>query len=66
MKVIRSDNGTEYTSKKFNNFFQDTGIEHQLTSPYSPQQNGVMERKNIKLMDMIRCLLHDKELLKKF
>ena len=37
MQVIRSDNGTEYTSEKFNKFCVDAGIEHQLTAPYTPQ-----------------------------
>ena len=45
IKVIRSDNGTEYTSEKFNKFCEDAGIDHQLTAPYTPQQNGVVERK---------------------
>jgi transposase InsO family protein len=66
IQVIRSDNGTEYTSEKFNRFCEDAGIEHQLTSPYSPQQNGVVERKNRTVMEMTRCLLHDKGLPKKF
>lgn len=43
--VIRSDNGTEYTSDMFNSFCEEAGIEHQLSVPYSPQQNGVGERK---------------------
>ena len=66
MQVIRCDNGTEYTSEKFNKFCEDAGIEHQLTTPYTPQQNGVVERKNRTLMEMTRCLLHDKGLPKKF
>lgn len=37
MQVIRSDNGMEYTSEKFNKFCEDAGIEHQLTTPYTPQ-----------------------------
>ena len=37
MQVIRSDNGTEYTSEKFNKFYEDASIEHQLTAPYTPQ-----------------------------
>ena len=39
VQVIRSDNGTEYISKKFNKFYEKKGIEHQLTAPYTPQQN---------------------------
>jgi transposase InsO family protein len=62
--VIRSDNGTEYTSEKFNKFYEKEGIEHQLTAPYTPQPNGVVERKNITLIEMTRCLLHDKGLPK--
>ncbi|CAL5347060.1 unnamed protein product [Camellia sinensis] len=66
MQVIRSDNGTEYTFGKFNKFCEDTGIEHQLTAPYTPQQNGVVERKNRSIIEMTRFLLHDKGQPKKF
>ena len=64
--MIRYDNGTKYTSEKFNKFCKDVGIEHQLTAPYSPKQNGIVERKNKSIMEMARCLLHDKGLPKKF
>jgi len=47
----------EYTSNKFAKFFHDAGIEHQYTTPYTPQQNGVSERKNRTIMEMARCLL---------
>jgi transposase InsO family protein len=66
LQVIRSDNGTEYTCEQFNKFCEDAGIEHQLTAPYSPQQDGTAERKNRTIMEMARCLLHEKELPKKF
>ena len=36
IKVIRSDNGAEYTSKKFNKFCEDVDIVHQLIAPYNP------------------------------
>lgn len=62
MQMIRSNNGTEYTSEKFNKFCEDVGIEHQLTAPYTPHQNGVVERKNRMIIEMTRCLLHDKGL----
>ena len=46
IKVIRSDNGTKYTSDKFDKFCVEAGIVHQLTVTFSSQQNGVSERKN--------------------
>lgn len=42
IQTLRSDNGKEYTSVDFNKFCEDVGIEHQLTTPYTPQQNGVV------------------------
>ncbi|OMO97013.1 Integrase, catalytic core [Corchorus capsularis] len=52
IKVIRTDNGSEYTTEKFDKYCSTKGIEHQLTVTYSPQQNGVSERKNRTVMDM--------------
>ena len=42
------------------------GIEQQFTITYTPQQNGVNERKNITIMEMARCLMFEKGLPKKF
>ena len=58
--MVRSDNGTEYTSDWFEKFCEDSGIENQLTVSYTQQKNGVSERKNWSIMDMSRCLLYDK------
>lgn len=66
IQVIRSDNGKEYISDQFNSFCEEAGIEHQLTTPYTPQQNGVSERKNRTIMEMARYMMHEKGLLKKF
>ena len=66
MQVIRTDNDTEYTFERFNNLCEEAGIEYQLTAPYTPQENGVVERKNRTIMEMTRCLLHKKGLPKKF
>jgi transposase InsO family protein len=43
IKILKSGNGGEYTSKEFMNFCKDVGIKRELTTPYNPQQNGVDE-----------------------
>ena len=43
--MIKFDNGIEYTFEKFNKFCGSAGIEHQLIAPYTPKQNGVVEKK---------------------
>jgi len=66
IQTLRSDNGKEYTSNQFKLLCDKAGIEHQLTVPYTPQQNGVSERKNRTIMEMTRCMLHEKHLPKRF
>ena len=46
IKALRSDHGGEFTSKAFEVFCEKHGVRRHLTAPYSPQQNGVAERKN--------------------
>jgi transposase InsO family protein len=43
---LRSDNGGEYTSNGFNDFYKEAGRKRELTVPYNPQKNEVVERKN--------------------
>ena len=54
---MRSDNGGEYVSQEWENFFDNNGIIHQKTIPYTPQQNGIAERKNRTLLNAARSLL---------
>ena len=61
LKSIRSDNGGEYCSVSIRNYFASTGIAHEMTAPYSPQQNGVAERTNRILLDKARAMLLDLE-----
>ena len=49
---LRSDNGGEFTSKEFSQFCKSAGIQRQLTTPYTPSQNGVVERKNRTIVEM--------------
>ncbi|GBN96067.1 Retrovirus-related Pol polyprotein from transposon TNT 1-94 [Araneus ventricosus] len=66
LKVLRSDNGGEYIGKEIEDFLKEQGIVHQLTVPFSPQQNGVSERKNRTLVEMTRCLLSKANLPQRF
>jgi hypothetical protein len=63
IRVLRTDNGGEYTSKEFNDFCAGEGIKRQLTVPYNPHQNGVVERKNRAIVGPVRAMLHDQGLL---
>ncbi|KAJ0602036.1 putative RNA-directed DNA polymerase [Helianthus annuus] len=57
LKALRTDRGGEFTSSEFTVFCRDEGIVRQLTTPYTPQQNGVVERRNRTVMGMTRALL---------
>jgi transposase InsO family protein len=59
IKKIRSDNGTEFKNSQIEGFLEEEGIKHELSSPYTPQQNGVVERKNRTLLDMARTMLDE-------
>jgi hypothetical protein len=59
IKKIRSDNRTEFKNSQIEGFLEDKGIKHEFSSPYTPQQNGVLERKNRTLLDMARTTMLD-------
>jgi transposase InsO family protein len=59
IKKIRSDNGMEFKNSQIEGFLEDEGIKHEFSSPYTPQQNGVVERKNRTLLDMARTMLDE-------
>ncbi|KAJ9556102.1 hypothetical protein OSB04_010716 [Centaurea solstitialis] len=57
IKFLRSDRGGEYLSDEFDNHLMECGIVSQLTPPYTPQMNGVSERRNRTLLDMVRTMM---------
>jgi hypothetical protein len=59
IKKIRSDNGMEFKNSQIEGFLEDEGIKHEFSSPYTPQQNGVVERKNRTILDMARTMLDE-------
>jgi hypothetical protein len=46
VKKIRSDNGSEFKNLQVEEYLEEEGIKHEFSAPYTPQQNGVVERKN--------------------
>lgn len=66
IKVLRTDNGGEYVSNAFKAYLEQHGITHQTTIAYTPQQSGVAERMNRTLVDLVRSMLHAKNMDKSF
>ncbi|KAL1203447.1 Retrovirus-related Pol polyprotein from transposon RE1 [Cardamine amara subsp. amara] len=66
IKILRSDNGGEYTSNAFKEFVGKHGIIHQTSCAYTPQQNGVAERKNRHLMEVARAMMFDRSVPKTY
>ncbi|KAH9649201.1 Integrase catalytic domain-containing protein [Citrus sinensis] len=63
---IRSDHRGEFENHAFENFCNNLSIEHQFSSPRTPQQNGVVERKNRSIQEMARTMLNENALPKYF
>ncbi|GJX58095.1 retrovirus-related pol polyprotein from transposon TNT 1-94 [Tanacetum coccineum] len=53
----RTDRGTEFLNKTLNAFFKEEGIEHQTSTPRTPKQNGIVERRNRTLVEAARTML---------
>ncbi|KAL0744686.1 hypothetical protein Bca101_100787 [Brassica carinata] len=66
LKIFRSDNGGEYTSRLFKQHLAQHGILHQTSCPYTPQQNGVAERKNRHLMEVARSMMFQSNVPKRY
>jgi len=66
LKAFRTDRGGEFNSGAFVVFCSDHGIKHNTTTPYTPQQNGVVERRNQTVVEMARCLLKSMGVPSKF
>ena len=66
IKVVRTDNGTEYCGNDFQSFCRLYGIKHQTSNTYTPQQNGVAERANRTIVEKAKCMIFDAELHKSY
>nr|GEY03509.1 retrotransposon protein, putative, Ty1-copia subclass [Tanacetum cinerariifolium] len=66
IKSLHSDRGGEYMSQEFLDHLKDHGIIAHRTPPYTPQHNGVSERRNRTLVDMVRSMMSQTTLPKSF
>ena len=57
IKAFRTNRGCKYLSEQFKELCDEKGIARQLTMPYTPQQNGLTERRNQTLLEMVRSMM---------
>jgi hypothetical protein len=62
IRILRTDNGGEFESLHFEDFYKSTGIKRQLTMPYNPQQNCVAEKKNRTICEAAKAMMFDQDL----
>jgi hypothetical protein len=62
IKCLRFDNGGEFTSKELMDYYSSHGMKRQFSVARTPQQNGVVERKNRTIQKMVRTMLMDSNL----
>jgi transposase InsO family protein len=66
LKVIRSDNGTEFRNAAFDQFCLEHSVDQQFSAPRVPQQNRVMKQKNRTLVEMARMMLDEDRIPMRF
>ena len=62
-KALRTDRGCKYLFEQFKELCDERGIARQLMMPYTPQQNGMAERRNRTLLEMVRLMMAQANLL---
>ena len=62
LKCLRTDNGGEFKSEEFVKFLRERGIRREYTEPYSPEQNGIVERMNQKIQERVVSMLQHSRL----
>ena len=66
LKILRTDNGGEYTSTVFENYLVANGVIHEKSIPKTPEQNGIAERLNRTLLERVRTMLSHSQLAHSF
>lgn len=66
VKCLRTNTGEYFFYNEFFKFYKDCGIKRQLTTTYTPQQNGVVESKNYTIIEMARSMIQTKDLINQY
>ena len=66
VKKVRSDNGSEFRNTRVEELCDEKGIKHEFSTKYTPEQNGLVERKNRTLIDMAKSMLSGYNVLDSF
>ena len=66
IKNLRFDRGGEFTSREFNIYCEEHGIKRQLSSPHTPTQNEIVERRNRSIAEVVRAILFENDVPKIF
>ena len=59
IKILRTENGTEYESNEFNDFCREVSINRETYVAYTLEKNGVIQRNNLMIMEATRAMLDD-------
>ena len=66
VRALRTDRGGEFLAKDFEQYCAELGLHRELTAPYSPQQNSIVERRNQSVVGTARSMLKEKGLTGEF
>jgi transposase InsO family protein len=66
IKILQNDNEGEYSSKQFKGFLKEHGYQHQTSTPYMPQQNGIAEHFNITIIKLAYLMIHQRSVNMKY
>ena len=66
IRNLRFDRGGEFTSREFNIYCEEHGIKRQLSSSYTPKQNGIVERRNKSVVEAAKAMLFENDVPKIF
>ena len=62
VQILRTDEGKEYLSNEFEAYCSENGVLHEVTTPYTPQHNGMVERRNKMILNMAISMTKQKKL----